>query len=176
MYLELFDVILDLCDWVSIDVVPNFNLLFSYYFCPDNCKDTKTTHVYTHTVVEGNIEHYCHVKSEVDLGLSVAHLSPAQAWHAGVGHNTLLWLGSVGFACARCWEDRGTWVFHQLQSERGMCAACSQAPGPTQEEVSQQSLKSWIRTLPSYPGLTAGLSLSVWIERCWHANIPLFLL
>lgn len=36
MYLELFNVVLDLCDWVSIDVVANFNLLSSYYFCPDN--------------------------------------------------------------------------------------------------------------------------------------------
>lgn len=42
MYLELFNVVLDLCDCVAIDVVANFNFLSSNYFCPDNCKKTKT--------------------------------------------------------------------------------------------------------------------------------------
>lgn len=40
-YLELFDVILDLFDRVSVDVIANINLLLSNHLCLDNWKREK---------------------------------------------------------------------------------------------------------------------------------------
>ena len=42
MYLDLFDVILDPLDGVSVDVVANVNLMLSAHLCPDNCRETNT--------------------------------------------------------------------------------------------------------------------------------------
>lgn len=54
MYLDLFDVILDLFDRVSIDVVANVNFVLSNYLRPDNWKKTQQP-TFMSTVFEGGV-------------------------------------------------------------------------------------------------------------------------
>lgn len=87
-------------------------------------------------------------------------------------HIAVAWIWGVCMCQVLGRQKRGTWVFHQLQSEGGMCAACSTgSQANTGGSKSANLWKSWTKTLSSpprplcHPAFLSG-------QRCWHANCP----